>query len=74
MYFIFLGYLKSRGNNSIQCVQREKEKREENGFSYLTFFWFDNRKWSLPAKKHCYVRMFSCDQSGTVGWESRTVH
>lgn len=58
----------------LNTMQGEKEERGGNWLLFPHILWFDNRKWSLPAKTHCYVRMLSLDQSGTVGEESRTLY
>ena len=56
--------------NTMRTGTKGREGREWLLFPHI--LWFDNRKWSLPDKTHWYVRMLSLDQSGTVGWESRT--
>lgn len=62
------------GNISVQYVQGKKDRERRECLLFPYILWFDNRKWSLPAKTHCYARMLSLDQCGTVGQEPRTPH
>lgn len=53
--------ISGRHLNTVSAGRKGREGKE--WLLFPPILWFDNRKWSLPAKTHCHAKMFSFEQS-----------